>query len=336
MSSRIWITWENQRRNRTLSSALDAKLFQLDFKGNRFLRYLKSLSLTYKAFRCERPDIVFVQNPSLILALFAVIYGRVTLIPIVVDAHNAGIFPFEGKKWWANKIVDYLFKNATFTIVTNQALAKYVNGRGGRTLILPDPLPILDHVSSRIQLNGKSNVLFICSFASDEPYLEVIEAGKLISKDICIYITGRYKGNLDDLKMKLPENVVLTGFLPEDDFIRILHSVDCVIDLTTREDCLVCGAYEAVSAERPLIVSATKALMQYFHKGTLYTQNNRTDIAMQIENALQNKEKLIQEIKELKNEKIKEWVSQKAELETKLKTQTVSSNVGTADIGNGC
>lgn len=328
MHKRIWITWENQRRNRTLSTALNAELFQFDFKTNSLWRYLKSLTLTLTTFITKRPDVIFVQNPSLILAIFAVNYGRVARIPIIVDAHNAGVFPFDGKTWWGNKITYYLFRCATLTIVTNKALSDFIMQKGGRTAILPDPIPEFDIIQAPIALEGRANVLFICSFSSDEPYMEVIEAGRLLSKDIFIYVTGRYKGDINELKEKIPENVVLTEYIPEDDFVRMLHSVDIVIDLTTREDCLVCGAYEAVAAERPLIVSATKALMQYFHKGTLYTQNNRTDIARQIEYALQNKEKLIQEIKELKNEITKEWASQKAKLETKLKTQTISSNVG--------
>jgi glycosyltransferase involved in cell wall biosynthesis len=253
------------------------------------------------------------------LALFAIIYGRATLIPIVVDAHNAGVFPFEGKNWWANKIAEYLFKKATFTLVTNQALAKYVNKRGGRALILPDPLPEFENTPPPMKLLGKSNALFICSFANDEPYQEVIKASKFISKDIYIYITGKYKGNVDDLKKNLPLNVILTGYLPENDFIQMLHSVDCVIDLTTRENCLVCGAYEAVAAGKVLIVSGTKTLREYFNKGTLYTDNTHKNIAEKIMISVRDKDKLVQEIKDLKIEKTIEWSRKHTEIENILK-----------------
>lgn len=319
MSKRVWITWENQRRNHTLSRAISAELFQLDFKTNWFVRYIKSITLTLIVFVKERPGLIFVQNPSLVLALLAVNYGRIARLPVIVDAHNAGVYPFERKKWWGNKLAAYLFRHAALTIVTNTVLAEYVKSNGGRTAVLPDPLPNFNGSTAARPLRGKYNILFICTFASDEPYMEVIEAGRLLDKDIFIYITGRYKGSIQELQKVLPENVILTGFVPEQDFIQLLHSVDVILDLTTREDCLVCGAYEAVSAEKVLIVSATKALKAYFHKGTLYTDNNSSDLAMQIRQALSNKDSLGSGIKELKKEKIAEWAIRKAEFEAVLK-----------------
>ncbi|MBI5588812.1 MAG: glycosyltransferase [Deltaproteobacteria bacterium] len=293
-------------------------MFQLDFKTNRPLRYIQSAYSTLITFLNERPDTIFVQNPSLVLAALAVNYGRIARVPVVVDAHNAGVFPFDGKKWWANRLADYLFRHAALTIVTNRALSEHIKQRGGKTAILPDPLPEFGRIDATKPLIGRVHVLFICSFASDEPYMEVIEAGRLLSKDIIIYITGRYKGDVNGLKKSMPENVILTGFLPEHDFIQLLHSVDIVIDLTTREDCLLCGAYEAVSAEKVLIVSATRALKEYFHKGTLYTQNDREDLVRQIERAISNKVSLATDIKELKKEKTTEWALKKAEFEADL------------------
>lgn len=301
-----------------MSRALGAELFQFDFKTNRLWRYLKSLTLTLGTFVKKRPDLIFVQNPSLVLAFLAVNYGLAINIPVIVDAHNAGVYPFDGMKWWGNKLATYLFRHATLTIVTNQALSEHIEQRRGKAAILPDPLPEFGQIGATKTLQGKVNVLFICSFATDEPYMEVIEAGRLLNKDIFIYITGRYKGDVDELKEILPDNVILTGFLPERDFIQLLHSVDIVIDLTTREDCLLCGAYEAVSAEKVLIVSATRALKEYFHKGTLYTQNDREDLAEQIKKAVTDKDRLTRDIMGLKKEKTAEWALRKAEFEAVL------------------
>lgn len=302
-----------------MSSALNAQLFQFDFKTYRVLRYIKSAIFTIFTFIKERPDIIFVQNPSLVLAALAVNYGRLAKVTVIVDAHNAGVYPFDGRKWWANRLTTYLFRHAAITIVTNQALSGYIEQKGGKAVVLPDPLPVFGQVTVTKPLKGRVNVLFICTFSSDEPYMEVIEAGRFISNDIFIYITGRYKHNVDKLREILPKNIILTGYLAEHDFIQLLHSVDIVIDLTTREDCLVCGAYEAVSAEKVLIVSATKALKEYFHKGTLYTRNNRECLAKQIEKANIDKDRLTQDIIELKKEKVAEWVIRKAEFEVAIK-----------------
>src|SRR5262245_25632217 len=95
-SQRIWITWETQRRNRTLSEKVDAELYEIDIHAHRLLRYPLSLIKTLAILLRRRPRLLFVQNPSLVLALFAVIYGRVFCKLVVVDAHNAGLFPAEG------------------------------------------------------------------------------------------------------------------------------------------------------------------------------------------------------------------------------------------------
>lgn len=322
MTERIWITWENQRRNHSLSSELKAKLFQFDFKGNRIARYAKSIAYTLVTFAREKPKIIFVQNPSFVLAFLAVNYGRIKKIPVVVDAHNAGVYPFDGKYSLLTKIAKYLFRHAALTIVTNRALSDYVEHSGGAAIVLPDPLPVFKHHKSSIALSGKHNVLFICTFANDEPYMEIIEAGKKLDGDISIYITGRYKGDIEKFKENLPKNVFLTGFVPEEVFIDYLHSVDIILDLTTRENCLVCGAYEAVAAEQILIVSDTQILRQYFHKGTIHTENTSTEIAKNIEYALKNNLKLAHDVKDLKRQLSQEWLTQKELLESRLELLT--------------
>lgn len=309
MTKRIWITWETQRRNRTLSRELGARLFEFDLKANRYARYLIAFGKTLAVFIKERPAQIFVQNPSLVLSFIAVSYGQLLNIPVIVDAHNAGVYPFDGRKEWANRIAVYIFRHAAFTIVTNEALAMHVRGRGGRPAIVPDPLPEFEPQPAKRQLNGAFNVLFICSWATDEPYEEVIKAALLLDKTTCIYITGNSKGREKNLGLAIPENIILTGYLSEENFVEMLFSSDIVMDLTTREDCLVCGAYEAVAAEKPLILSDTEALRQYFYKGVLYTDNTAQNLAELINKSIKNKDNLTCEILELKNQISTEWTT---------------------------
>ena len=113
----------------------------------------------------------------------------------------------------------------------------------------------------------------------------------------------------------MPSNITLTGYLSEDKYISLLLSCDVVIDLTTRENCLVCGAYEAVEAEKPLISSNTIALNEYFYQGVVFTENNYKDIANSINYAFNNLGTLQREIKNLKREINDKWNSYLDELE---------------------
>jgi glycosyltransferase involved in cell wall biosynthesis len=111
----------------------------------------------------------------------------------------------------------------------------------------------------------------VCSFARDEPYLAVLEASRLIDPEIGIYITGDPRARLD--LRAWPDHVVFCGRVPWERYDQLLRSVNGVIDLTTREHCLVCGAYEAVTAGKPMILSRTGTLMSYFNRGAVFTDN---------------------------------------------------------------
>ncbi len=322
---RIWITWETQRRNQSLSSALGAELHELDFSGlPSFLRYIKCSMCTLRILYREKPETLFVQNPSLILATLAIAISKVSKINVVIDAHNGGIQPLNGKSNFLNGWAKFILKNSPTTIVTNEAIRQEIRRHTMDTeiFVLPDPIPTIHTPTRKTPLKGKFNILFICTWATDEPYLNVIEAAKLIDKDTYIYITGNYKKNQELDFSQLPANVVLTGFIPTKEFDHLLYSVDVTMDLTTREDCLVCGAYEAISVEKPLILSKSQALQSYF-PGMVYTDNEIHDIAQCIRVILADLHRYNREAKKLKKELIRAWDEKINALEEKLNAAVV-------------
>jgi glycosyltransferase involved in cell wall biosynthesis len=277
---------------------------------------------TIQIFLTESPLLIFSQNPSIVLAWLCVIYGKLSRIPVVVDAHNAGIYPPQGK--WLSWFAAHLLRVADFTMVTNHSLAEHVARAGGRPLILPDPIPTLEFpgaATNRKKLKGKFNVLFVCTFASDEPYLEVIKAAGLLDPEIYVYITGDSKGKDKEYRECVPANIIFTGYLPEEDYVQMLFSVDVIVDLTTRPDCLVCGAYEAVAAGAPLIVSNSEALRRHFSMGTLFTDNTSGNLAAKINAAISARETLAQQMGDLKVKLSSEWTRSKAECERVLDRQ---------------
>lgn len=113
----------------------------------------------------------------------------------------------------------------------------------------------------------------------------------------------------------LPKNVVLTGFLPEKDYVSMLHSVDATIDLTNRENCLVCGAYESIAAGKPMVLTKTRALMEYFNQGAVYVEHTTESITNGIKEVIQRNNELSKKIRNLKKIRISEWLVKKNELE---------------------
>ena len=301
----IWISWERHRRNIGISNALGFELFEIIIEENRLWRYICSSLKTVSIIIKEKPDIVVSQNPSIVLSLLVVFLKKLLGYKAIVDAHNSGIFPLEGKYKFLNLLSKIVQKKADITIVTNKELKNIVEKNGGKAFVLPDKIPKVCEKLEKLPLEDGFNIVYICSWVEDEPFDEVIKAAYLIPKNIFLYFTGNYKGKVQ--KYSLPENVRLLGYISEKHYWNLLFSSDAIMDLTKRENCLVCGAYEGIALLKPLILSDTKVQKDLFNKGCVYVKPEAISIAKEIKELVQNYNKLKEEIVELKESYEKIW-----------------------------
>lgn len=275
-----WITWERQVRNRSMATALQIPLYELHSSRGRLLRYLELSWKTWRIVRKHKVSRLVVQNPSIALALLAVFIKRVLAITVLVDAHNAGIYPLEGKSRLLNLITRFICRNADIIIVTNAVLADQVSNWGGKPFIMTDPIPDFSPESDhKVTTGAKPFFLFVCTWAVDEPFTEVIKAASLVP-EYDIYITGNYHKKLSaDERAALPRNVRLLGFVSEEDYLAYCRAATGIIDLTLRDNCLVCGGYEAIALKKPGILSDSVVNREVFNKGFLFCENNSQSIA---------------------------------------------------------
>ena len=320
----VWITWENQRRNRELSRALNIHLEEwayLDSIANPIKKYVLGASKTVLFILKRRPRIIIAQNPSIVLSMMVIIMSLFRNSISVIDAHNAGLFPMEGKSALLMRVSRFIQRYAALTFVSNPGLQPIVESNGGRAFILPDPFPHFPKDISKIDLGHDFNVLFICSYAADEPYEAVFEAAKKIPANIHIWVTGNYKKKAIE-PSQVSENITLMGFISDEKFVQMLFSVDATIDLTTRENCLVCGAYESVSAGKPMIISNTHALRSYFDEGAVYTDHSPEQLVAAINRMVAQHSDLRQGIINLKRTRQREWKNQQDRLIKRLSVAT--------------
>ena len=311
----IWISWEMHRRTTELAKAFGSNLYiyKCDSSTNILIRYLRSSYFTLKTIYNKRPKILFVQNPSLVLASLACFLKIIFKYKLVVDRHT-NFWLDAGNSIHPTVLIfkllsNYSLKNADLTIVTNEYLKDVVEKKNGRGFVLTDRLPEIQNKSAR-KLDGRLNIVFISTFSKDEPFMEVFNAAKLIDEDIFIYVTGNYKKIFNEIPIDIPPNLVLTGFLEEQDFIDLLFSADAIMDFTTADWTLVCGGYEAISAGKPFITSDKKVLRSYFNKGAIFTENIASGISNAIFYFNNNRHVYKQEIDQIKNEKHIEWSKQ--------------------------
>lgn len=278
-----------------MSRALNADYHAIVVSSNRLNRYWTSILRTIRLVIEAKPELLFVQNPSLVLATLAIELRRFSKFKLIMDAHNAGLYPTDGKSKFLQWLADRVIRQADLVIVTNLELAKHVQRIGGQSFILPDPLPNFDRASiPQITESDYSTfkVVAICSWTEDEPIKEILNAARHFSNDTRLYCTGHPPKWAKKLVDEELGNVKLTGYLGERDYIELITDANCIVDLSTRENCLVCGAYEATAVGTPFIISDTEVSRQLFSSAAVFTHNSSVNILRAIDDIRSN-EKVI-------------------------------------------
>jgi glycosyltransferase involved in cell wall biosynthesis len=307
----VWVTWENQRRSVELAKAFDAKLFMYTVKHtSRIARYLCAWKETLGFVKRENPKYLFAQNPSLILALLLCLTKPFLHYKLIIDRHSN--FRYGSTNPYLDAVFhlisDYTIRKADYTIVTNQPLQELIQSKGGTGVVLQDKLPQMT-LCEKLELDGELNLVLINSFSSDEPIDEVLEAMKTMPDQVSLYVTGDYasRQKYAEMAQSGPGNIRFTGFLPEDRFQSLLYSADALLVLTRSENTLTCGAYEGVALGKPLVLSDTKAIRNYFTDGAVYCGSDAESIHRSLEICLANREKLAGDILRFREKALTDW-----------------------------
>jgi glycosyltransferase involved in cell wall biosynthesis len=303
----LWITWEHHRRTTELCRALSIELCELTSRRARAVRYLVLVVRTVRCLLRRRPTLVVVQCPSVVLGAVVAMLKPLLRFTLVADLHNEAVRPYSISSRLYGMVLAFIHGTADVCIVSNRHLSPVVQAAGGTAFVLPDKLPDL---APRTVVHPDSTrmVVFVCTYARDEPFREVIEAARFLEPSVTLFVTGDYR-RIDGLRP--PDNVYLTGFVSERDYVALLQMADVIVDLTSIDDCLVCGAYEAVALGKPLVTSDTAALREYFSRGAVYTRHDRRSLAAAMTDALDNAEQLGAEMRELRVELDRDWTRQR-------------------------
>jgi glycosyltransferase involved in cell wall biosynthesis len=305
--NKAWITWEDHRRSKELCKEFNARYiiptFHNRLRDIPLFRYIVLTTKTVIALTKYKPKIVFAQNPSIILAAVIILTNKIHNYKVVIDRHSNFKLHKNKRllKWKIFEFIsDYTIRNAELTIVTNKYLHNLVKLKGGVPYILEDKIPD-DCTIKPIKLKGDANVVYICGYNEDEPIIELIEASRNLKKSWKVYITGDFtKIKTKYIFKNLPPNIVFTGFLTEENYMRLLKSSDIIVVLTKQEYTLTCGAYEGLSVGKPMVLSNTTTIKEYFNKGVIYVDPTVESIYNGIVRANYDKEKLTKEIDMLK------------------------------------
>lgn len=302
-SKKIWITWHYQSRSRNLAEEMDLAIKEYFRNDNVFLRHFLSSIWTLKILFVNRPKIVVIQYSFLLLVLTA-LYKllRFNRVKLVADCHTKalrrkarGVFNL---LFWPIKLIS--FKAADLTIISNEGLIFDIKKLHHNFIILPDKIP--DYKIVEESAKNEKYCVYVSSFAVDEPVEEIIDAAEILNSEMKLYWTGKCPPHLKEI-ISNQSNINLTGYLSEKEYINLIKNADCILALTTEEDCLQSAAYEALSVEVPFVISKTKALINFFGDSAIYTLHNPLQIASSVSGAVESKDDLIKKIKKVREAK---------------------------------
>lgn len=278
------------------------------------VKYAVQAARTWRILCQDRPDVVLVQNPPIFLVLVAFLYARRRGVQYAIDSHTGA---FLSPKWrWSIGLHRLLSRSALTTIVHNTAQERIVQEWGCHYMVVgftPGNYP----PGEQFALDGQFNVAVISSFHEDEPLDLVFEAAAL-QPESSFYVTGDSARIPRSLLSRKPDNCCLTGFLSYEQYVGLLRGVDAIMVLTTGQETLLMGAFEAVSVETPLIVSDTPVLRDYFCMGTVHVPNTVQGICQGLDLARRKHTVLKQEIVFLHEKLQAEWEEKLAELQQLL------------------
>ncbi len=274
--SALALSWSEHRRMQELCAGLGLELVVLKTRRRGALRYLSLSARTVGLLMRRRVKVLLIQNPSLILGALSALLRPVLGFQLIVDAHNEAVTPYINRQDWVRRLSYWVIRHSELTIVTNRQLARIIEAQGGRAFTLPDRVPTAPAPGAAPALAGAFNVVLIATYAADEPIAAVFEAVR--GTDMQLYVTGNPKKLDPAVAASVPANVHFTGFLEESAYWGLLRSADGIIDLTLMDDCLVCGAYEALAIGKPMLLSNNTASVELFGDAAAFTDNTTVDI----------------------------------------------------------
>lgn len=254
-------------------------------------RYLRSSVQTARYLRRRRPRAVIATNPPLLPGLIAWAYARRSGARVALDSHPGG-FGLQGDRVSAalQPLHAWLARRVAVTLVTDARLAERVEAWGGRAEIVHEA-PIAWHGRPRAALRARPRVLFVCIFQRDEPVAAVIEAARL-APELDVEITGDLDRCPPELRERAPANVRFTGFLSGQRYESAVLDADLVLALTTEPSSVMRAGYEAVYAQRPLVVSGWPASRELFPHA-VPVDNDAAGIAAGLRRAAAEHERLL-------------------------------------------
>ena len=322
----IFIAWNQiSRRSEEFSRKIGAEYINLGRVDKplimRLLNLLKNFFKTYVILHKRKPHIIFTFHAHPFITLVAIIYKLTNGCKVVPDLHSAAYL--DCYRFPLIILTRWIWNQSDLLIIHNERSVEYfeqnISGFSEKLYVLEDPIPTLpEKIKKNKQLrHGMTKGVLISRFSSDEPVVEFIEKIKGI-KNFQLYITGDYsKENIIPSDYD-SEKIIFTGFIDDQEYWTLLNSAKLIIVLTTREYTLLSAGYEALSLGKPLLLSDSKTLREYYGNFVEYLPDDSLNIFNSIQKVIDRCDHYNQSMLKLKLKKTHEWEGKANQLMDKV------------------
>lgn len=196
--------------------------------------------------------------------------------PILLDSHPAafgergslsGRLMLPVHRWMVSRVAG--------NVLPSEELADVVRSWGGPAGVFHEAPP--DWEVSSHEPRTKTRVLLVGVLAPDEPVKDALDAARMVP-DVEFLVTGDTHKLPAKVVQEAPGNVRFLGFLRGEAFRRQLEDADVVLTLSTDVTAAMRAAYEAVYAQRPLVVSDSEERRRLFPYA-IHVENDSAAIA---------------------------------------------------------
>lgn len=281
-------------------------------------RYLLSAVRTVAYLVRRRPRAVMVQAPPVPAVAIAWAWTRLARVPLLIDSHPAsfGIEQARADRLM-RPLLAWLVPRAAGCIVTTPRLGEHISRWGGRPLVVHEaPMPWAERIRPR-GCSADRRVLFVCTFAPDEPVMEALEAAARLP-EVTVAITGDIRRLPEAARRSAPDNVQWVGYLTAEDYVAALETADVIMSLTSRPESVARSAHEGVDALRPMVISGGPHMRDLFPYA-VFVENHPESIAAGVADALSRCEDLSRQAVEARSVQHRRWQSQLADIEAALR-----------------
>lgn len=306
----VWTRYQSRSENLTLDLSQKLKKTKIVYRDNKpssplkkIFLYIKYVIQDFSLLLKENPEFVVLQAPPTYIALAPLIYKffiNKKLI-IIMDMHNA---MFRSK--WLNTFgTKKIIQNINLGIVHNDVVFENINAQNLYNNVIEDKFITLEDKTVKLEVSYKKSikevdqrkmVFFPASFNDDEPINEVINVA-LDNPKVDFVLTGnvqKLKKNHNIQLEDIPVNMIITGWITNEEYNQYLVNCDILLGLTIHDDIQMSVSNEGLGANKAMLLSNTKTLKMIYKDCAIYVNNNTESISEGLIKAINLKEQLEQ------------------------------------------